>query len=314
MQIAMTLANQILIMFLLMGVGIFSYKLKFFTEEGIRDLNNFLVVVIVIAAILDPFTTSDYSPERVKNLIIASILALFFNLVGILISTLAYSTKNLESKISILASVYPNSGFMALPLLSAVFGSEGVFYGAIYIAIFNIFVWAHLVPLLTDGPRQPAIQYVKIIAKNPVIIAIIVSIFLYVMDIKFPTPIATVVSYISGLNTPIAMMLLGMFVCKCNVLKAFTNFKIYTVCAMKLVVLPLIFLVAMKIVTLFYPLDQTVVVCLLISSGAPTAGIVTIMCERLGNDIEYSIQIMTLCTLLSLFSLPFVIYLAQTII
>lgn len=312
MDIALTLANQIVIMFLLMSVGVFSYKLKFFSDIGVRDLNNFLVIVIVIASILDPFTTTEYSDERVKNLLIAFILAICFNLIGIFISTLIYGTKNLENKISILSSVYPNSGFMAFPLLLAVFGGEGVFYGAIYIAIFNIFVWVHLVPLLGNEPKKSISEYIKVMMKNPVIIAVVISISLYMLDIKFPAPIASVVAYISGLNTPIAMILLGIFMSKSKI--SLTNLKIYKVCAMKLIVLPMIYLILMKIITLFYPIDQMVVVCLLISSGAPTAGIVTIMCEKLELDSNFSVQIMTICTLFSVITLPLVVYIAQIII
>lgn len=314
MEVALTLSTQILIMFLLMAIGVYCNKLQIFTIEGERDLNSFLVVIVVIAVILQPFTTTEYSTELLHNLFIALMLALLFNVVGIIISSLIYGTKTLEAKISILSSVYPNSGFMALPLLFAVFGSEGLFYGAIYIAVFNIFIWIHLVPLLNDEPKKSFLQYAKLIAKTPVVITVVISIFLFAFDIKLPYPIETVVSYIASVNTPLAMILLGIFVSKTNMLNAFTNIKIYKICAMKLVILPLVYIFILKIITFFYPIDQTVIVCLLISSGAPTAGIVSIMCNRLGKNVEFSIQTMALSTLLSLVTLPVVVFLAQTII
>lgn len=314
MELALTVADQILVMFLLMGVGVAMYKLKFFSDQAVKDLNNFVVVVVVMAAVIDPFTTSDYTVERMKNLIITLVLAVFYNLAVIFLSNIIYGTKNIESKISLLATVYPNSGFMAFPLLAAVFSAEGLFYGAIYIAVFNVFVWIHLVPLLSDQPKHNTKQFLKIIFKNPVILAVIFSVCMYALQIKLPAPISTTVGYIAGLNTPLAMILLGVFVSKTNVLKAFTNIKVYKVCFLKLFVMPMLFLGVMKLISLVFPIEPIVATCLLISTGAPTAGIVTIMCERFDIDTNFSIQIMTLCTLLSIISLPVVVYFAQIII
>ncbi|MFI3115998.1 MAG: AEC family transporter [Clostridia bacterium] len=313
MELALTVANQILIMFLLMGVGVALYKLKFFSDQTVKDLNNFVVVVVVMAAVIDPFTTSEYSTERMKNLCVTLVLAILYNIVVIFLSNIIYTKKNMEAKISLLSTVYPNSGFMAFPLLSAVFPSEGLFYGAIYIAVFNVFVWIHLVPLLSDEPKQNLKQFFKIISKNPVIIAVVASICMYALKIKLPEPISVTVGYVAGLNTPLAMILLGVFVSKTNILKAFTNLKVYKVCFAKLFVMPMLFLGAMKAISLVFPIEPMVATCLLISTGAPTAGIVSIMCERFGIDTDYSIQIMTLCTLLSIISLPIVVYCAQIV-
>ena len=38
-------------------------------------------------------------------------------------------------------TVFSNCGFMSLPLQKAILGDDGWFYGSIFVAVFNVFVW-----------------------------------------------------------------------------------------------------------------------------------------------------------------------------
>ena len=48
-----------------------------------------------------------------------------------------------DTAIERFSSVYSNCGFMGIPLVNAMFGSEGVFYLTAFITVFNILAWTH---------------------------------------------------------------------------------------------------------------------------------------------------------------------------
>lgn len=40
-----------------------------------------------------------------------------------------------------MSAMYSNCGFRAFPLISAVLGEIGVFYGSAFVGMFNLFLW-----------------------------------------------------------------------------------------------------------------------------------------------------------------------------
>ena len=313
MEIAATVANQILIMFLLMAVGAIVAKLKYFSTGTIKEVNNFLIVFVISCAVINAFQM-EYNARYVKNLGIILVLSVVAHLIGIAIATFIFKKKDLKSKLSIFGSVYSNSSFMALPLLSSVFGTEGIFYGAAYIGVFNIFIWSHGVDLIDPNKiKGYKDNFIKII-KNPVVFSVFVGIFLYVTNIRFHQPVNDVLGYIASLNTPLAMILLGVFITKCNLLDAFKSGRIYLISFLRLLLIPVILLFIVKGITLFVDLDKTLVLALLISVGCPTAGTMAMMSERFDIDTGFAVKSITVCTILSIVTIPFLMIIAQKLI
>lgn len=313
MELALNVTNQIIIMFLLLGVGILIYKLKFFSDETIKQLNNFLMVFIVSASVLESFILTDFTFEKTYNLIFAIIFAVIFHLLAILISSFVFGTKTLNAKTAVLSSIYSNCGFMALPLLNAIFGSDGIFYGSAYICVFNAFLWGYASPLLQDSNKTSFSENMKIVAKNPVIITIFVSFIVYLLNFNIPSQLTSVVSYLSSLNTPLAMILVGIFVAKCKSFDCFKQKSFYMIILMRLIILPLIFLGVLTFIAFLFNVDNTVILCSLIASSCPIAGSIAMMCERYNIDTSFSVQLLTFCTLASIITIPLMIYIAQSI-
>ena len=66
------------------------------------------------------------------------------------------------------ATVFSNCGYMALPLQSAILGQTGVFYGAAYIAVFNLVNWTYGLFLMGGSEVKFSIKKILI---NPGVIA-----------------------------------------------------------------------------------------------------------------------------------------------
>lgn len=161
--------------------------------------------------------------------------------------------------------VFTNCGFMGLPLLDALYGSEGLFLGSAFIMVNNLLLWTYGVGQLSrDVPRAERLRNTFI---NPGVISNLIGLFCFLTPFKLPVVPATAVSYLASLNTPIAMIAVGAFLAQCDLRECFRDTQVYFVSALRLLILPLITLA----VFLLLPLDHTLRCSMLISAAAPVA-------------------------------------------
>lgn len=85
-----------------------------------------------------------FDPSMLRGLLAAGAAALAVHVVSILIAHLVFRDKD-EARRRVLrfCTVFSNAGYMALPLQSALLGETGVFYGAAYVAVFNLVLWSY---------------------------------------------------------------------------------------------------------------------------------------------------------------------------
>lgn len=143
------LASQIAVIFLLMLLGALARQLGFLSPTTINDLTNlvlyFLSPLVIIKAFLAPFSVT-----RLKIFCLTLVGVVITYLVTILLAKLAFAKvkdANLQ-RIATYGSIYSSNGFMGIPLVQALFGSTGVFYGVVSMVGFNAFTWTHGVAML----------------------------------------------------------------------------------------------------------------------------------------------------------------------
>ncbi len=304
MEIAIILSKQIIVMFLLMGVGYFLDKKKLLSQATVKELTNFLLLVVVSGAILNSFQ-AEHSAELSRNFAYSLILSAAAMLIGISISTALFGTKTLRRKLCIMGSAYSNSSFMAFPLLHATFGDIGIFYGTAYVAMFNLALWSHGVTVMsTDDKKVPFKKRAISIIKTPAIIAVIAGIITYIFNIKFPPIIGDALGYITDLNTPLAMVVIGVFVSRCNLKEIFTDLIILPVVAVKLLLIPIVTIGFLFLVSQFVTLDDTMMLSVLICASSCTASTVVLLSQQYGRNVDFAVRIVTLSTLCCVVTVP----------
>ena len=71
-----TIALQVLILYLIAGIGFVSDKVGIFTKKDSKKVIDLLFNIILPIAIIHTFMTMEYTPKRVKGLFIAFACAL----------------------------------------------------------------------------------------------------------------------------------------------------------------------------------------------------------------------------------------------
>ena len=137
------LGQQVAILFIMIFVGFICAKRGLFSEEGIKSVTNFVLYIIIPCVIINSFHR-EFDHEMMQGLIKAFFAALFVHLLNIVVANLLIHDKD-EARERVLkfATIFSNCGYMALPLQEALLGKDGIFLGAVFIAVFNIINWTY---------------------------------------------------------------------------------------------------------------------------------------------------------------------------
>lgn len=303
MELSLIVSIQVLIVFILITVGFILKKLNMIDEHGSKQLTGILLMIVTPCVLINSYQ-KEFKTEYAFNLFLAALFTILIHVIMIIISTLLYKKEETKRyRINIFSAIYSNCGFMAIPLLSAVLGEDGVFYGSAYLAVFNIFYWTHGVILYSGSKKALSLKKAFL---NPGVIGTILSLLLFIFQISLPKIILEPVKYLAGLNTPLAMIVLGAYLANINFKNTLKKLSIYTVSFLRLILFPIIAIVLAKIMHL----DNTVATAVLISSACPTATVTTLFAAKFNLDAEYASELVSISTILSIITIPLVMLLA----
>ncbi len=301
----LVVVGSVLTLFLLMAVGYGLKKKDILTSSMLPKLSTILLYIVSPAIILDCFQV-ERSAALDYQLMVGGMALVGTYVLYILLSFLVFRRQDADLRgVLRFASIYGNTGFMGLPLIQAVLGNEAVMVTVISMGVFNVATWTHGVANI--GGRQ-AISLKKAVV-NPGVISFAVALVLYLVNFTFPWPVGNVFTHLAGLNTPLAMLVIGAQMASADFRAVFSNAKLYGVCFLKLIVVPVITI----LVLLPFRLDGMIFMTVVILSACPTAGNTNLFCQLFHKDSTMAAQQVTLSTLLCIITLPLITILAQMV-
>lgn len=297
----LTVGEQVLILFVLIIVGFSTYRFHIFNKNSIKRLTDFMLYIVSPATIINSFNRSmDY--EMFKGLCVVFTAAVFAHLLNILLAHLFIHDKAKEKeRVYRAAAVFSNSAYMSFPLQEAIFGSDGVFYGAAFVAVFNIVLWTYGEQMMKGGK---SISLKKLIL-NPGILGTIIGLLIFFLSLPLPSVISMPIESLASLNTPVAMIIIGFHLAasKINI----KGVNLWIALTIRHAVSPIIVLFAM-IVTGFK--SEPLVICA-IAASAPIAASVTMFSNKYNADTPLAASMTSLSTLLSIITMPLIVGIAQ---
>lgn len=272
------------------------------SENTGAELSKFLLMIVNPCVILHAFQI-EYKPELLNGLVISAILAVVSNTLGVIIATL-FIRKNPERKEYIVerfAIVFSNCGFMGIPLIQAVVGDIGVFYASTYVAVFNLFTWTYGVSIMKG--KMSLKDIIKVLTSAP-IISIVVGILIFIFSVKLPLVIAKPIEFISSLNTPLAMIVTGIYLARTDIKSALKNIRIFAVSALRLIVVPAVMLIVFIFIGAENEIFTSLLIANMIATACPTASSTLMMSRMFERNAEYASMIITVSTLFSILTIP----------
>ncbi|WP_238918996.1 AEC family transporter [Clostridium sp. YIM B02555] len=303
MEIISTIVSQISIMYVLMIIGFIVYRKKLINDEGSKQLSNLLVWVINPMIMLTRYQMN-FSLEKLIQLGISFIISLAAMIIGFLIGKIFFKK---EQRIDKFAIGFANAGFIGIPLVTSIIGLDQVFFLSAYLVCFNILSYTYGIYLVSNNK---SLVTLKSIVLNPGILAVVIGLIIFISPIKLPDFLYNSFNLVGQTNTPIAMILLGTYIAKNKVITLFNNKYAYFVCFIKLIVIPMVILILFK----FLPENLAEIKkVVLIAMSTPVGLTVPMFSQMYGGDYEYGAKLVGLSTLLSLITIPMILYLANII-
>ena len=299
----LTVAGQVVTLFLMMAVGFALVQFGMLTEVGLSQMSTLLLYVVAPCILLRSFQQDGLPSLAVLG--VGAVALGSYYLIFMPLSTLLFrrSTPK-EGSILRFGAVYGNASFMGLPLLAVVLGPDALIFGVISFVVFSIAQWTHGVCAMggTFSPRK--------IILNPAVIGLLLGLPLLLFQWRLPVVLSSAVSFIADLNTPLAMVVIGGQMAGANLVATFTQPKLYLVAALKLVAIPAL----VMLLLLPFSLSPLLYCTCVVLAATPTAGITGIFAQKFGQDTALAAQLITLSTLLCVVTLPVFAVLSQLLI
>lgn len=285
--------RQIVIMFIYMAIGGLLFQKGLITKEGSKSLANLLLYVVLPCVVVKSFCVAR-TPERTSGLLVSFLAALGILLLAMAVSHLLFQKNPIDD----FGAAFSNAGFMGFPLVAAVQGSEAIFYAAGFVALLNALQWTYGQSLISGDPgyRSP-----KAILKNPLVLSLLLGILIFCFEIPVPAIASDLLAALAALNAPLAMVILGVYLAQTDPKTLFNDPHLYVVAAARLVLIPLLTILVLKLLPAQYAAIATTLV---IVAAAPIGSNVAVYAQKLGKDYAYAVRGVCLSTLLSVITMP----------
>lgn len=204
---------------------------------------------------------------------------------------------------------FSNVGFIGFAVADAILGGESVLYIAIYNIIANLAIYSAGVWMVSStgtvkqSLKDQLIQGAKGLV-SPVMLACVVAIILAILRITDSGVIGQTCELIGSMTPAAAMLVIGSTLAKYKVADMLKNGWSWVTSVVRLVVVPVVtYLVAVQFLGPYAALSLMVV------AAMPAAMIGVIMSISYGGDTETLSQGMFLSTVLSVVTIPLLIFL-----
>lgn len=310
MELSLILFKQVIVMLIILCFGVLCFKKKIVTMTGKQDLSSLLLMVVNPITIFMSYQR-EFESALFQNLLISFALAAASYVIVIPLCGLLISKRSKKYIIERFCVIYSNCGFFGIPLISSVYGSEGVFYLSAYMAIFQLFAWTHGF-LLMRGKTEEQVPLGTMIKSliSPALLSPIIGVVLFLCRFTLPEQITDSFNTLAAMNTPLAMLIAGMTLAQSNIRRVFAQPRIYYIALLKLLAFPLVVL-ALAWALHLDPMVSTVAV---IATGCPSAVLAVLFAVRFERDAVYGSEIFTASTILCAVTLPILMYLSQVLL
>ncbi len=284
--------------FVLSKRGIMTIKMR----DSLSELLVKIILPVNIISAAGQIFSKENAIGMLSVLLISSVYFLLF-LVILSIFTKKLNVNKRFRSVFINVMVFANVGFIGFPLLGEMFGKTGTLYTVAYNMSFQLFFFSYGLMLLT-GKEKISIRN---LFSNKTLYVSIISIIIYLSGFRFPDFIQYTLSSIGGMMVPLSMMLIGWEIANSNFKEILCDRYAYMVSTMRLIFIPLIVAVFMKLMKI----DPVTASSTVILSALPSGSLTVIMSQAEHNDSAFAARAVAQSTILMLPTLPLIFLFVQ---
>lgn len=288
-------------------IGAYAVKSKVISKDGLNVLSAFIIrialpVMIFIYTING--TTRKQFWASLPVLALGALMFLGLFTVGYFISGFLKLRGN-ERKVYRACFMFGNVGFMGIPILMALLPGRGMLYMSLFTIIDQLCLWTIGLSLCTPENTANGMTTKEKLLKmlNPATIAITLATILLLLEIKLPLFLNTALMKVGNCATPLALAYLGGMFVLMDITKYVRKIEFYALVMAKMVLFPVIFYNAIKLIP---GLNPEIVLTISVLSSMSCMSAIPMIAQSQGSAGEYAAGLVFVTTVCLIFTLPLV--------
>ena len=301
-------ATQILMILLYIGIGFILRRSKLLPENTAKSLSLLETFVFLPALIFNNLSSNVRIEKITTYSVMVSSGALFLGSVLLVAFVFAkiFSRGSHANEYGtyMYMFAFANYGYVGYPVIEGVFGS-GMLTSMILFAVpftFAIYTYGAIL-LSNDGKSKKLTVPPKMI---PILCALALGVIVGLTGIKLPAVVTGMTGALKGCMSPVAMIMTGFVLGSLNFKQIFTSARAYAVSAVRLVVIPLIFIGALLLLGTFIKIPAELMIIPLFIASMPIGLNAVIFVEASGRDSTENARMCLISYILALVTVPLV--------
>lgn len=309
---------QIAILAILTLIGAGGFRLRILNEEAKTVIEKLVFNITTPLLILTKVSSLSINPEVFRNglyVIVFAYLIIFIQILAGRFTGRVLRLPHAQAVIHQLHTYMGNIVFLGFPLIDALFpGGESLLYGAIYQLVSNTVMWTHGIVKLAPSSGARWWHNLKNLL-NPNTIALLIALVMILFDVKLPGILDESLGGIGSTTLYLAMIYIGILLARSNLLLVLKRVDAIVLSVNKMLLLPLVVtvLIGWLISVTSVPFSDLAFSVLILQSAMPCMTLLVIIARRYGADDVRAMENFVVSTLLSVITLPAVIYLTGLI-
>lgn len=199
--------------------------------------------------------------------------------------------------------IFSNCTFMGYPVMEAVFGTEAIFLNSIFNLPFNLIAFSYGILLISrDGEQKAGFEAGRLL--NPGIVAAVLALLIFAFSIPVPRVLSQTLSSVGSLTTPLSMLVLGASLAAVPLKEVFREGRIYIMTGIRLLLLPILTFLFMRLVT-----DQVMLIGIAVMTAAmPVASVSVMLSNQYRGNTKLASTGVFISTICSVATIPVVAY------
>lgn len=310
MQDVMVLIQKLAAIIIIVIIGYYITYKKTLGEHAKDVVSAMLNRIALPLMIFASYATIKLTSETVRNaayVVVAAFLVYLINYGYSYFAAKFFKLKPKEKSVFMNGALHANTAFLAFPLLFAVYGTEGLFYGTIFYIVDNVLLFSvGLKRLNHDSDKKAKLA--------PVTISLMISFPLMLLCNYINFDLSQTVFYsaandIGQLTTPLAFLFIGMILYESDIKSLLTNKPALNLIFVKMVVIPLIFIGALYLLNL--DLKSLVIIVIIVQILMPPYSSLLAMAYEYKQDVPMATSLVVLGHIVGIITIPALFILAN---
>lgn len=302
--------TQIFTLAVVVIIGVLAARFRVLTNESKDVLSKVIFNISLPLMLFTNFFTLEATPRLISNSV--TVLGLTGFVIFLLFlsgwtASRIFRLEGAEAAIFKAHSMFGNTIFLGFPLITSLYGTEGLLYASMFQLVSSIIMWTAGVIILSHGNGS---SWKKSLLKvvNPNTVATLAGLLFFLIQVRLPDIIIKPMAQLGSANTWLSMLYIGALMSFSSVGGLIKRKSVYLLSLNRLVLLPAVLIALfyfVGVVTGVTP-DKLVSSVIILEASMPCMATVVIMAKEFGSDDTIAVANVFVSTLLSILTLPLV--------